>query len=63
MNKSIVEIIRDGNSKYRKFLIMNEITYQMLKRELGMEDYEELFEFKNLTICISKNNTLGLILV
>lgn len=63
MNKSIVEIIRENNSKYRKFLILNEHNYEILKRELGMEDYEELFEFKNLTICISKNDKLGLILV
>lgn len=63
MNKSLVEIIRDYNSKYRTFLILNEINYQRLKRELGMEDYEDLYEFKNLTICISKNDSLGLILV
>jgi hypothetical protein len=63
MNKSIVEIIRDHNSKYRKFLILNEVNYNILKRELGMEEYEELVEFKNLTICICKNDKLGLILV
>lgn len=63
MNKSLVEIIRDYNSKYRRFLILNEVNYQLLKRELGMEDYEELYEFKNLTICISKNSSLGLILI
>jgi len=63
MNKSIIDIIRDHNSKYRKFLILNETNYEILKRELGMEEYEELFEFKNLTICISKNDKLGLILV
>lgn len=63
MNKSIIEIIRDNNSKYRKFLILNKMNYERLKRELGMEDYEDLFEFKNLTICICKNDNLGLILV
>ena len=50
-------------SKYRKFLILNEVNYNILKRELGMEEYEELVEFKNLTICICKNDKLGLILV
>jgi hypothetical protein len=63
MNRSIIDIIRDHNSKYRRFLILNQTNYDILKRELGMEEYEELFEFKNLTICISKNDKLGLILV
>ena len=63
MNRSLVDIIRDHNSKWRKFLILNEYNYLVLKKELGMEEYEELFEFKNLTICICKNDKLGLILV
>ena len=63
MNRSLVDIIRDHNSKWRKFLILNEYNYLILKKELGMEEYEELFEFKNLTICICKNDKLGLILV
>ena len=63
MNRSIIDIIRDHNSKYRRFLILNQNNYEILKRELGMEEYEELFEFKNLTICICKNDKLGLILV
>ena len=52
MNKSIIDIIKLQNSKYRKFLIMNNSTYQLLKRELGMEDFEELINYKNLIICI-----------
>jgi hypothetical protein len=63
MNKSIVEIIKLYNSKYRKFLILNNYTYQNLKRELGMEDYEELTNYKNLTICISLDDSINIILV
>ena len=61
MNKSIIDIIKLQNSKYRKFLIMNNSTYQLLKRELGMEDFEELINYKNLIICISLDDSLTLI--
>lgn len=63
MNKSIIDIIREQNSKYRRFLIMNDTTYNLLKRELGMDDYEELVEFKNLIICISKNDAINLLVI
>lgn len=63
MNKSLVDLIKQYNSKYRKFLIMNNNTYQTLKRELGMEDYEELTNYKNLTICISLDDSINIILV
>lgn len=63
MNKSITEIIKIYNSKYRKFLILNNYMYQNLKKELGIEDYEELSTYKNLTICISQDDNLNIILV
>lgn len=63
MNKNLVDLIKIYNSKYRKFLIMNNSTYQTLKRDLGMEDYEELTNYKNLTICISLDDSLNIILV
>jgi hypothetical protein len=40
---------------------MNNSTYQLLKRELGMEDFEELINYKNLIICISLDDSLTLI--
>jgi hypothetical protein len=63
MNKSIVQIIKEMNSPYRKLMIMDNATYDMLKRELGMEYYEELVKYKNLTIAISLDNNLKLMLV
>ncbi len=63
MNKSIVQIIKEMNSPYRKLMIMDNSTYDMLKRELGMEYYEELVKYKNLTIAISLDNNLKLMLV
>jgi hypothetical protein len=63
MNKSVVDIIREQNSKYRRFLILNDNTYNILKRELGMEEYEELVEFKNLIICISKNDLINILVI
>jgi hypothetical protein len=63
MNKSIVQIIKEMNSPYRKLMIMDNATYDMLKRELGMEYYEELVKYKNLTIAISLDDNLKLMLV
>jgi hypothetical protein len=63
MNKSIVQIIKEMNSPYRKLMIMNKMTYENLKREMGMEYYEELVKYKNLTIAISLDDNLQLILV
>jgi|694.fasta_scaffold06724_28 hypothetical protein len=63
MNKSIVEIIKILNSPYRKLLIMNKNAYEELKRELGMEYYEELVKYKNLTIAISLDDNLKILLV
>jgi hypothetical protein len=63
MNKSIVQIIKEMNSPYRKLMIMDNSTYDMLKRELGMEYYEELVKYKNLTIAISLDDNLKLMLV
>jgi hypothetical protein len=63
MNKSIIQIIKEMNSTYRKLMIMNNATYEMLKRELGMEYYEELVKYKNLTIAISLDDSLKLLLV
>jgi hypothetical protein len=63
MNKSIIDLIKQYNSKYRKFLIMNNVTYQTLKREMGLEDYEDLTNYKNLTICISLDDSINVILV
>jgi hypothetical protein len=34
-----------------------------LKRELGIEDYEELTTYKNLTICLSLDESINIILV
>ena len=51
------------NSTYRKLMIMDNATYEMLKRELGMEYYEELVKYKNLTIAISLDDNLKLLLV
>jgi hypothetical protein len=63
MNKSIIQIIKEMNSTYRKLMIMDNATYEMLKRELGMEYYEELVKYKNLTIAISLDDNLKLLLV
>jgi hypothetical protein len=63
MNKSIVEIIKNLNSPFRKIMIMNQATYEELKRELGMEYYEELVKYKNLTIAISLDDNLKILLV
>ena len=63
MNKSLIDIIKIYNSKYRKFLILNNNTYQTLKRDLGIEDYEELTTYKNLTICLSLDESINIILV
>jgi hypothetical protein len=63
MNKSIVQIIKEMNSPYRKLMIMDNATYETLKRELGMEYYEELVKYKNLTIAISLDDNLKLMLV
>jgi hypothetical protein len=63
MNKSIIQIIKEMNSPYRKLMIMDNSTYEVLKRELGMEYYEELVKYKNLTIAISLDDSLKLLLV
>jgi hypothetical protein len=42
---------------------MNQATYEELKRELGMEYYEELVKYKNLTIAISLDDNLKILLV
>lgn len=63
MNKSIVQIIKEMNSPYRKIMIMDDSTYERFKRELGMEYYEELVKYKNLTIAISLDNNLKLLLI
>ena len=63
MNKSIVQIIKEMNSPYRKLMIMDNATYETLKRELGMEYYEELVKYKNLTIAISLDDNLKVMVV
>lgn len=63
MNKSILSRIREMSSPYRKILILNKASYEQLKRELGMEYYEELVKYKNLTIAISLDDSLSILLV
>lgn len=62
MNKSIVQLIKEINSPYRKVMVMNKNAYEELKRELGMEEYEELVKYKNLTIAISMDDNVRVIL-
>lgn len=62
MNKSIVQLIKEINSPYRKIMVMNKNAYEELKRELGMEEYEELVKYKNLTIAISMDDNVRVIL-
>ena len=63
MNRSIIDKIRSQYTSFHKILILNPLNYSLLKQELGMDELEELEEFKGLIICISKKDQLTLLLV
>lgn len=63
MNKSILQLIQMCNNPHRRFLIMNNNSYEELKKELGYDYYEELITYKGLIICISKNEELNYLVV
>ena len=63
MNKSLTQRIQESHSPFHRVLILNDFNYRILCQELGMDDYNELTMFKGLIICISKEDTLKLLLL
>jgi hypothetical protein len=63
MNKSILQLIAQCNNQHRRFLIMNERSYEELKKELGYDYYEDLVSYKGLTICISKLDSINYMVI